>query len=215
MTTPTIRTARPDDRPFLAWVMRTAATSHLPTCVWDVLFGLPAEHVDELLLSLLGSARTHWCHLDRFWVAEVNGEPAGAMTGFDTGEEGNPALEAEIFALLAGLDLPDGALEALLTRATALARATPPNLDASWGVENVAVAAGFRGAGVVDALLQHVLGVGRDRGYQQAQVLCLNGNERAERTWKRNGFGLVTDYRDVSFEQTYGTPGLRLHAQAL
>ncbi|MGB3485930.1 MAG: GNAT family N-acetyltransferase [Mycobacterium sp.] len=213
MPTHTIRPSTPQDRRYLTWVLRTAATSHLPQCVWDVLFGLPSDQVDSLLHKVTGSEKPHWCHTDRFWVAEVDGEPVGAMTGFDTATEGNPALESEIFGLLPDLNLPDGALEALLVRATSLSRATPPNIEGSWGVENVAVSPGHRGGGIVDALLQHVVAVGR--GYGHAQVLCLNGNVRAERTWLRNGFALTTDYRDVSFEQTYGTKGLKLYSRTL
>ncbi|MCF6390422.1 GNAT family N-acetyltransferase [Mycobacterium sp. MBM] len=215
MPTPVIRPAQPQDLDFLTWVMRTAAISHLPHCVWDVLLGIPADQVDSLLQSVCGSDDPHWCHLKRFWVAEVDGEPAAAMTGFDTATAGTPVLEREILARVAELALPEDAVAAVLRRAVALGRATPPNIENGWGVENVAVAPGHRGTGVIDVLLEHVLAVGRESGYRDAQVLCLNGNVRAERTWMRHGFELTTDYRDRSFEQTFGTAGLRLYARTL
>lgn len=195
--------------------MRTAATSHLPRCVWDVLFGLPSADVDELLRSVCTSQQVHWCHLDRFWIAEVAGRPAAAMTGFDPATAGNPALEREILQRVAEMAMPDESLAALLGRAAALGRATPPNIDGSWGVENVAVAPEYRGTGIIDELLEHLLATGREAGHREAQVLCLNGNVRAERTWERHGFALTTDYRDRSFETTFGTAGLRLYTRTL
>lgn len=83
------------------------------------------------------------------------------------------------------------------------------------GIENVAVCPAHRGSGAVDALLEHALSIGRERGRSTAQVLSLNGNERAERTWRRHGFTITTDYRDAGFEQIFGSPGMRLHTRAL
>lgn len=215
MSTPVIRPAQPQDLDFLTWVMRTAATSHLPYCVWDVLLGIPSDQVDSLLQSVCRSGEPHWCHIDQFWVAEVDDRPVAAMTGFDTATAGTAVLEREILTRVAELGLAQEAVAAVVQRAVALARATPPNSEGCWGVENVAVAPGHRGAGVIDALLEHVLAVGREGGYRDAQVLCLNGNVRAERTWMRHGFELTTDYRDRSFEQIFGTAGLRLYARTL
>lgn len=215
MTDLALRSADSDDRAFLVEVMRTAATSHLSHCVWDVLLGLPAADVDRMLGEVSDSAQPHWCHLSRFWIAERGGEPIAALSSFDAATEGNEALERALLTLVPGLGFSDGALQSMLDRAAAMARGTPPNLDGTWGVENVAVRAPHRGGGAVDALLEHALDAARQRGYRRAQVLCLNGNVRAERTWQRHGFVLASDYRDQDFERTFGSPGLRLHVRDL
>lgn len=212
MRQPRIRPAVPEDLAFLVQIMRTAATSHLPVCVWDALFGVPAAQVDALFASVACSERPHWCHLERFWVAELGGRPVAALSTFDTSTEGNEPLEQELLARAASTGSID--FEATLVRAVALGRGMPPSVPGTWGIENVAVEPEQRGTGVVDLLLHHAIELGRDRGYTQAQVLCLNGNIRAERAWQRNGFELHSDYRDTSFEQTYGCPGLRLYLRA-
>lgn len=210
-----IRPARIEDRSFLVEVMRLAATSHLPHCVWDVLFGLPAERVDALLASLAVSEKPHWCHLSRFHIAEREGERVGALSGFEPASEGTDAVAAELLALVGPFGLSEDALARVRSHAANLQRGTPPPVTNTWGIENVAVLPKYRGGGVVDALLDHVFAVGADRGCHAAQVLSLNGNTRAERTWLRHGFEVVTDYRDRSFEQVYGTAGMRLYLRSL
>ena len=76
----TVRPAQRSDEEFLVWAMITAATSHLDRCVWSTLFGLDDAETASLLRAVLHRGPTHWCHLDRFLVAEVDGEQAGAAS---------------------------------------------------------------------------------------------------------------------------------------
>jgi len=215
VATSVIRPASEPDLPFLIWTMRTAATSHLGRCLWDVLLGLESDDTDAALSAAAVSARPHWCHLRRFWIAELNGQPAGALSAYDPATEGSAVLEEALAATAPILSLDDAALGSVLQRGAGLRDCTPADYPAAWGIENVAVIEQGRGTGIVDHLLDHALRLGRDRGYEQAQVLCLNGNLRAQRAWERQGFKVRADYRDERFAATFGCPGMKMLVQPL
>ncbi len=209
------RPATRDDLPFLTRVMVTAATSHLERCVWETLLGLPGEEVSAVLAAVATSEETHWCHVDRFTIAEVERQPVAALSAFDVAREGTPALTRVLLSALTGSDAPSHDLAAILTRAAVLDACTPRDYPDSWGIENVAVVPAFRSRGIVDALISEGLSHGRHRGHEHAQILCLNGNHRARGAWERNGFEIRADYRSRAFAETYGCAGLQLLAQRL
>ncbi|MEV4443228.1 GNAT family N-acetyltransferase [Streptomyces sp. NPDC049577] len=195
--------------------MVTAATSHLRRSCWEAIFDEPPGVVAELLGALARSPRPHWCHLSRCWVAEVDGVPAGALTAYDPATEGSDALAAEFAALAARTGRPEGrTLEKALDRGRVFRSCAPADYSDSWAVENVAVLPASRGTGVVDVLLGHALDLGRLRGHEHAQIMCLHGNERAQRAWERNGFEVRADYRGREFRQLFGSAGLKLLVRA-
>ncbi|MBB4895518.1 ribosomal protein S18 acetylase RimI-like enzyme [Streptomyces olivoverticillatus] len=212
----TVRQADEGDLDFFVWAMITAATSHLSRSCWEVLFGAPVEVATEVLRALARSPRPHWCHLSRCRVAEVDGTPAGALTVFDPAAEGIDALAGEFAALTAAENGGPGAgvFPGMPARQAVFASCVPGDYAGAWGIENVAVLPSFRGAGVVDALLGHALDLGRARGREHAQVMCLDGNVRAQRAWERNGFEVRADYRGRDFEALFGCRGLKLLVQA-
>ncbi|HEY8547608.1 MAG TPA: GNAT family N-acetyltransferase [Acidimicrobiales bacterium] len=206
----TIRPADKGDLEFLVWVMQEAATSHLDRCVWDVLLGTPPDETRAVLESVATSAMPHWCHLDRFLVAEVDGEPVAAASSYDPSAEGNDPLADAVLEALAPSSPTNERLAAILERADVLDGATPkPYVDA-WAIENVAVAPAHRGRGLVDALFEVILEEARDRGREHLQIMCLDGNVRAQRAWERNGFEEVAAYRSRAFRELYGCDGLKL-----
>ncbi|MEV0317264.1 GNAT family N-acetyltransferase [Streptomyces sp. NPDC050658] len=214
----TVRRAAPDDLGFLVWVMETAAKSHLDRCCWEPLLGEGTEVTREILRTLARSPRSHWCHLSRFWVAETADEaeprPVGALTAYDPATDGHAAIGEQCAQLATSDGWPGtAAFDDVYARQQIFQSCLPADYAGSWGIENVAVLPEFRGTGVVDALLDHALELGRAQGYACAQVLCLNGNTRAQRTWERAGFEVRADYRGREFETLMGAPGLKLLVQ--
>ncbi|MGW0906777.1 GNAT family N-acetyltransferase [Streptomyces sp. NPDC002853] len=211
----TVRPAVPADLDFVVGVMETAATSHLDRCCWEPLLGERTEVTRQILRALALSPRTHWCHLSRFWVAEAAGDtgprPVGALTAYDPATEGHAAIGEQCAALAATADWPGtAAFEDVYERQRIFRSCLPADYAGAWGIENVAVVPEFRGTGVVQTLLDHALDLGREQGYACAQVLCLYGNSRAQRTWERAGFEVRADYRGQEFDALLGAPGLKL-----
>jgi GNAT superfamily N-acetyltransferase len=205
-----VRRANSHDLDFVVQVMLTAAQSHLERSVYEVLFDLKTPQLAELYRRVACSEAAHWCHLSRFSIAEVDDEPAGAMCGYDPSSEGNDALSAAIVPLLVELGKSEEDLQGIIVRSAIMDSCLPKPFPGAWGVENVAVEPRFRGQGITDHLFEGVLAEGRSKGYECAQIMCLNGNRRAEAAWRRSGFELRADYTSSVFQQTFGCLGLKL-----
>ncbi len=213
---PRIRRARTEDIPFLGWVMFTAARSHLDKCVWETIFDESEAGVRDLLERVARTDQTHWCHGSRFWIAEVEGKPAASLCGFVPETEGSgPLGEAMLDVARNQLAYPEERISEILQRGAISMSGMPDDLEEVWGVENVAVLSEYRGTGLTDRLFEHVLEEGRSKGFSRAQILCLIGNDPAQRAWERNGFQLKTEHRSEAFEALFGCPGGKLFAQDL
>ncbi|MCP5059972.1 MAG: GNAT family N-acetyltransferase [bacterium] len=210
-----VRRAKPDDLDFVVQIMLVAAKSHLTTSVYEILFDLDSSQLADLYRRVANSEALHWCHLSKFWIAEVDEEPAGAMCGYDPSTEGNDALSGAILPLLleAGKSTQD--LQEVVARSAIMDSCFPKEFPGAWGVENVAVVPRFRGQRITDHLFEEALSEGRHNGREFAQIMCLNGNRRAEAAWRRAGFELKADYTSRPFLQLYGCPGLKLLVRAL
>jgi ribosomal protein S18 acetylase RimI-like enzyme len=60
----------------------------------------------------------------------------------------------------------------------------------------------------VSRLLDHILEVGRKRGFQRAQINIYIGNTPAQRAYEKHGFRLLDEWRDPYFEKEIGSPGM-------
>lgn len=209
-----IRRAQEEDIPFLGWVMYTAARSHLETCPWSAIFGEDEAGTRKLLEHVARTPATHWCHVSKFWIAEANGIPAAAMSGFTPATEGTPVL-AEVALGIAASELgySDIRLDQVSERLMVAAQGLPDDLPDVWAVENVAVLPGYRGRGLIDRLFEQVLDEGRKLSFKRAQILCLIGNICGQRAWERNGFAVLTEKLSPSFDELIGTPGAKLLAR--
>jgi len=211
-----IRPATEKDISFIAWAMFTAARSHLTECPWCTIFCESETQTLSLLERTIQLPELYWSYISNFWVAEVNGVPAAAMCAFAPSNEKTQDLASVQLSILR----PESAYskEHCLEVSRRLAVASlglPDELLDVWGVESVAVVPEFRGKGVADLLFRHVLQEGRKRGFKRAQIMCLLGNEQAQRAFERNGFNVVSQKTNNEFEALFGTAGAKLLVQEL
>jgi ribosomal protein S18 acetylase RimI-like enzyme len=61
---------------------------------------------------------------------------------------------------------------------------------------------------VAEELLARVLEEGKQQGYRLAQVNMYIGNEPALNLYRKYGFEVVEEKRDLYFEQHIGSPGM-------
>ena len=83
-----------------------------------------------------------------------------------------------------------------------------PNPDGLWIVEWVATRPEFRGRALIRRLLREILDLGREEGFQKAQIGYLLGNTRAKSAYEGVGFEWVEEHCHPAFEEDYGTPGI-------
>lgn len=204
----TTRPATAGDAPFLAWVMQEAARSHLERGIWDRLF--PGEDGPrlEILAAIANTERVHFSHYGRFRVLEVDGEPACAMSAYENSQHGMAVLSAAIAETLTGLGWSPEEMQAMAQRGVSFALTGYPNEDGLWIIEWVATRPEYRGRALVKRLMNEVLDIGRDHGFQRAQIGYLLGNVRAKRAYEGVGFRWVAEHCHPDFERDYGSPGV-------
>jgi translation initiation factor 4G len=210
-----VRDATADDAEFLAWVMLTAARSHLPRGIWDHLLGWDESRILEFLAALSQRGPVHLFHWSKFVIADVDGQPASALCGYDADTEGFDVYVPIAVALYLETEAADADLEALMARGADLQSAMAPSLPRAWVVENVATAPAFRRTGLVNRLLDAILERGRDTGHDTAQISVFIGNDPARAAYVKHGFRPGGETRAAAWEAAMGCPGIERLVQPL
>ncbi len=203
-----IRSAKPDDAPFLAWVMLTAARSHNKYGAWEHYVGGTQEDCLSFLRLIATTQKLHLFHYSTFIVAEVNGQKAGALSGYDPKELGMRAFAKAMPEVIQKLGWTEDYQKAALERHLPFMACTPDDADGAWIVESVAVHPEYRKKGVINLLLQEVLNRGKKNGFKLAQIGVIIDNKPARRAYEKQGFKFDREKRDSSFEKIYGSPGI-------
>lgn len=204
----TIRSAHPGDAPFLAWVVLAASRSHVARGFWDLWVDDSEAAILDFIAGLLRSERPHWCHYSRFLIAECDGEPGAALSGYSPEDpELMDAGEAIEQASLAS-DWKAEQLIAASGRIGPFLRCLPSDEPGAWIVEWVATAERHRRKGLVQALLERQFAVAKSRGHAATQISILSGNEPARRAYERSGYRYVDERRSAAFEAATGSAGI-------
>lgn len=203
-----IREAEPTDLPYLAWVVLEASRSHVERGAWDLAIPGSDEERLRFLERLLGSEQTHWCHLRGFRVAEVDGRPAAALSGYAAEDPELQAPAEAISSCARALGWEDARLRAAFERLAVFLGCLPPDEPGAWIVEWVATSPEQRRRGLVQQLLRDELARGSERGHRVAQISLLSGNVAAQRAYERAGFEYVDERRSRAFERALGCAGV-------
>ena len=209
-TTPVARIvpATRDHIPFVAWTMLAASRSHLPRGTFDIALDREEPEILRYIEALTSTDTVHFGHHSGFLVAEVDGRPAAALSGYLPSEREEPFMAAlGEAAMTAGLDA--GEFEAGMARAASIFNVLPHPEDDPWTVEWVATHPEFRRRGLVDRLLTQILDDGRARGKTSAHISVFIDNINAQKAYEKQGFAVYNEARDAEFERAYGCPGIR------
>jgi translation initiation factor 4G len=209
-----VRQATAADAPFLAWAMLAAGRGHLERGWYDIALDMPETDSLEVLSRLVLTRTASWWRFDRFLVAEADGAPAAALSGFGSDDyEGSEAAMAE-----AARDLgwSPGEVAAVWARGAYVFSCTSPTeTGETWTLENVATLEGYRGQGLAGRLIDAALERGAEAGFEEAQISFLIGNAPAERAYAKAGFRPADERRHPDFEAAVGSPGLKRFTRGL
>jgi len=201
------RNARPDDAPFLAWLILTAGRSHVKRGIWEVILDVPERDCLNFLELLAVTNTPHLFHYSCFLIAETESGPVGGLAAMDPDILGYPSLMEALPEVYGKLGKAPATKPTTGTLPRIIA-CIPPYVKGAWVIESVATVSEFRRRGVIDRLLDEILDVGRDRGYRQAELSIYMGNTPAQRAYEKHGFRLLDEWPDPYFEREIGCPGM-------
>lgn len=210
-----IRSAKPDDAQFLAWVMLAATRSHNKYGVWEHYVGGTEEDCLSFLQLIATTQKPHLFHYSTFIVAEVNGQKAGALSGYDPKVLGMRAFTQTLPEVIQQLGWTANDQKAALDRYLPFMTCTPDNAEGAWVVESVAVLPEYRKKGIVSMLLAEALDRGRKNGFKLTQIGVIIDNKPARRAYEKQGFKFDKEKRHPNFEEIYGSPGIARFLLAL
>ncbi len=213
-----IRRATERDLDLLTWVMLAPSRSHLDRGIWEYVNATDEAATLAFLRRLATTGTVHLFHHSLFLIAELDGEAGAAMCAYDSSTQGFEVLLPEMAVATAaeGIDAEDPEFvrrTGVLLSGFVMEDPGPPG--PRWVIENVATKPEMRRQGLVDALLHQLLGHGRERGFDHAQISVLIENERARRAYVKAGFEPITEVRSEGWEREIGCPGTEMFLQPL
>ena len=213
-----IRRAAEKDIDLVTWVMLAASRSHLDRGIWEYVNASSETATLSFLRRLATTDTVHVFHWSLFLVAELDGEPGAAMCAYDSSTQGFEVALPEMAAATAaeGIDAEDPEYvrrTGVLLSGLVMDQPGPPG--ARWVIENVATKPAMRRKGLVDGLLHQLLGHGRERGFEYAQISVFIDNERARRAYVKAGFEHLTEQRSGEWPVEIGCPGTEMLLQPL
>ena len=213
-SSPTIRSASPEDSGFVARIILLAQRGHRPRGWFDITLGWPEPKVLSFVERVVRAWSPSWWHISQFFIAEVDGSPAAALCALPAAGTGAAAQKA--FAEVArDSALAASELSAIVQRSGYTQNCWVQGGEGDWMVEHVAALPSHRGRGLIQALIDHALAVGRAAGYRQASISFLIGNDAAERCYTKAGFAFAEEKHDPAFEVLTGAPGFRRFARVI
>jgi translation initiation factor 4G len=210
-----IRSAEEKDARFIAWVQLAASRSHLPIGFYDLAF--PGEEEDRLerIASICRTRALSMAHWSGFLIAEVDGRPASALSGYEPTERGPETVPVAMQEALGASGWTAEQIGEVFESMTPFLTCAPESPKDAWVVEWVATKPEHRGHGLVRKLLGEILEEGRRRGYSRAQISVLIGNTPAQRAYEGAGFKVEDEKRHPEFERAFGSPGIRRMLRSL
>ena len=198
--------AREEHVPFIAWVQLTAFRSHLEKGMWDYFVAGSEEDTLRFLEAFAKTDAKHWGSYQGFIIAEVDGTPAAAMTGYFEVES---AFDQGVQQACEALSMTQEDINAGWSRAATIALVGPDHAPGAWITENVATKPEFRRRGLVDRLLVEMMDRGRAKGATVGEVGVFIGNDNAQRAYEKAGYEVVEEKLHPDFEAVYKCPGVR------
>ena len=202
-----VRSARPDDASFLAWVILISGRAHVQQGIWEVILGGTEQECLTFLQLLTITQTPHLFHHSCFLIAEAGGHPVAALGGYDPKSLGYPTLRKAIVEIVRklGMSKPDKAAGA---RSEKVLCCIPEDVEGAWVVDSVATVPEFRRLGITSKLLEKMLERGRSQGFRRAQINIYIGNIPAQRLYEKHGFQVMDEKRHPDFEEEIGSPGM-------
>lgn len=202
-----IRRGALDDAEFLAWAMFAASRAHLQRGLWDLIIGADeAGCLDYLRRLALAEPRSLY-HCESFLIAEIDGERAAALCGFETRGAWEIVGDA-MQNVQRDLGWTEADAAASYQRVGPVwADCMPAEVGADFAIESVATLPQFRRRGLISGLIDEVILHACHAGCGLAQITTYIGNDAARLAYEKSGFQVLDEKRCAEVEKILGVPG--------
>jgi len=212
--TATIRPALATDADFIALTILLAQRGPTPRGWLDIALGWSEPEVFDFTRKLAAARQRSWWHTANFIIAEIDGAPAAALCAMPShGTQTTAGRAIEEIARDFGMSPSDVA--AIYKRGAYSENCWIQGGDSDWLIEHVASQPGYRGRGLMQALIARALAAGEQAGFKRTSISFLIGNDPAERCYAKAGFSFAEEKRDAAFEALTGAPGFRRFQRAI
>ena len=202
-----IRRGNADDAEFLAWVMFFSSRSHLKRGLWDLIVGTEEAGCLDYLRRLAIAEPRSLYHCESFLIAEIAGERAAALCGFQT-KGAWEIVGAAMSNVQRDLGWTEADAAASYQRiAPVWAACMPADAGADFAIESVVTLPEYRRRGLANALIDEVLGNARQSGCKLAQITTYIGNDAAQSAYEKAGFKVLDEKRCTELEKALSVPG--------
>jgi ribosomal protein S18 acetylase RimI-like enzyme len=202
-----IRRGRAADAEFLAWAMLAASRAHMTRGLWDLIINSDeAGCLDYLKRLALAEPRSLY-HCESFLVAEADGAPAAALSGFILQDAWAIAGQA-MSNVQRDLGWSEEQAAASYQRVGPIwTNCLAPDAGADLAIESVATRPEYRRHGLVCALIDEVLSTARAQGCRLAQIVTYIGNQAAIGAYEKSGFDIRHEKRCRDMQDVLGAQG--------
>lgn len=194
-----IRTAKVEDAPFIAWAILEASRAGKERGVFDMIFS-DADDVIESIEKLVVNDIKTICHYSNFLIAEVNGELAGTLCGYD----GHKMSWNKMDEALKNIGNKGNYKESISVYLTC-----QPNVEKNTLVlEFMITKDKFRGLGVIKELVKKVLLNARLKGFRKAQTSIEIGSVETQLAYEKMGFIKIEEKKSDCYLDEFGRLGI-------
>jgi ribosomal protein S18 acetylase RimI-like enzyme len=202
-----IRPANSNDAEFLAWVILSASRGDGARGLWDLMIGADESGCLDFLRRLAIAEPRSLYHYDSFLIADVDGERAAALCGFETRNAWEIVGQA-MAKVQHDLGWTEAESVASYQRVAPIwTECMPPDIGADFAIENVATVPQFRRRGLVTALINDMLDGASQRGCSLAQITTFIDNAAARSAYEKSGFQVRDEKRCTEVQEILGVPG--------
>lgn len=187
-----IRAAEPRDKDFVIKAITEAEKSGADSISYCNIFGVTEQEISDILSNILDEEMPgQELYLPGFLIAEVDKQPAAAMSAWIEQEDGMASnmIKSNLFMYF----VPR---EKLLNAMPEMAVVNEINIEREKNalqIESVYTAEGYRGHGLSAMLIKEHIESARQNGKQfdKVQIVLMANNESAVRAYGKAGFEVV------------------------
>ena len=194
-----IRTAKATDAEFIAWAILESSRAGKKQGVFDRIFS-PSDDLNKTLEALVTNEIKTLCHYSNFLIAEVDGELAGALCGYD----GYKVSWDTMSQALEGMGCQGDYKE----RISGYLMCDPSVEKNTLVLDFMITKEKFRGLGVVKELVKKVLLNARLKGFRRAQTGIEIGSVETQLAYEKMGFEAKEEKKSDYYLEEYGRPGI-------